>query len=179
MVQMGRFYGFPVYVNAGLTDAKTLDLQAGAEKAATLTLAALAGAELFGHAGICGTDHGASLEWLVADDELMAYVKRLVRGFEVSPETLAAEVVKAVGPSGNYLAEAHTVAHYRRELWAPGPAWTRQGYPSWREGGRHSMGDRLRQCARQLLESHRVAPLDAGLERELDRMVACAQWELK
>ncbi len=178
MVQMGRFYGFPVYINVGLTDAKTLDLQAGIEKGATLALGALARAELFGHAGICGTDHGASLEWLVADDELMSYVKRLVRGFEVTPETLAAELVKSVGPGGNYLAEAHTVAHYRSELWAPGPAWTRQGYPSWHEAGRHNMGDRLRQRVRQLLESHRVEPLDPALERELDRIAACAQKEL-
>ena len=75
MVQMGRFYGFPVYINVGLTDAKTLDVQAGIEKGATLMIGALAGADTFGHTGICGTDHGASLEWLVADDETMAYVK--------------------------------------------------------------------------------------------------------
>ncbi len=80
MVQMGRFYGFPVYVNTNLTDAKLLDVQAGTEKAATLLLAALAGADMFGHAGICGADHAGSLAWLMADNEVMAYVKRVAAG---------------------------------------------------------------------------------------------------
>ena len=80
MVQMGKFYGLPVYINVGLTDAKLLDAQAGTEKAATLVLGALAGADMFGHAGICGTDHAGSLAWLMADNEIMAYVKRITRG---------------------------------------------------------------------------------------------------
>lgn len=178
MVQMGRFYGFPVYINVGLTDAKTLDAQAGIEKGNTLLLGVLAGAELFGHAGICGTDHGASLEWLVADDEAMAYVKRIARGFEVTPQTLAADVVKAVGPGGNFLAEAHTVANYRRELWTPNAVWTRQTWPAWEAGGCHTWGDRARQRAREILAKHQVEPLEAALAGELDRIVACAQREL-
>ncbi|MDH4239442.1 MAG: trimethylamine methyltransferase family protein, partial [Phycisphaerae bacterium] len=91
-VQMGRFYGFPVYINVGLTDAKVPDVQAGIEKGSSMMLGALAGADTFGHAGICGTDHGASLIWLAIDDELMAYVKRVVRGFDINEETVATEV---------------------------------------------------------------------------------------
>jgi trimethylamine---corrinoid protein Co-methyltransferase len=178
MVQLGHFYGLPVYINVGLTDSKRLDGQAGIEKGTTLTLGALAGGELFGHAGICGTDHGASLEWLVADDELMSYVKRIVRGFEVTPELLAPEVVHTVGPGGNFLAEPHTVAHYRQELWMPGAVWTRQAYPSWETSGQSTMGDRIRARVREILAQHQVDPLDAALARELDRIAACARREL-
>jgi len=178
MVQMGRFYGWPVYINVGLTDAKTLDAQAGIEKGATLILGALAGGELFGHAGVCGTDHGASLEWLVADDEAMSYAKRIARGFDVMPDTLATDVVQAVGPAGNYLAEAHTAAHFRKELWLPGAVWTRQAWPSWEEGGRRTLGDRARQRVRDILAKHQVPPLDDALSRELDRITACAEREL-
>ncbi len=178
MVQMGRFYGFPVYINVGLTDAKTLDVQAGIEKGATLMIGALAGADTFGHTGICGTDHGASLEWLVADDETMAYVKRIVRGFEVTPEKLAAALVHAVGPGGNYLAEDHTVAHYRQELWMPNAAWTREAYATWEAGGRRTMGERLRARVKDILAKHKVEPLDEALTRELDRIAEAAKREL-
>jgi trimethylamine--corrinoid protein Co-methyltransferase len=178
MAQMGRFYGFPVYINVGLTDAKSLDAQAGLEKGATLLLGALAGGELFGHAGICGTDHGASLEWLVVDDEAMAYVQRVVRGFDVAPETLATATVKAVGPGGNYLAEPHTLAHYRRELWLPDSIWTRQPYATWNATGRMTMAERARQRVTEILARHEVEPLDEALARELDRIAACAQREL-
>ena len=178
MVEMGRFYGFPVYINVGLTDSKLLDAQAGAEKGMTLALGVLAGGEMFGHAGICGTDHGASLEWLAADDEIMAYVKRLTRGFQITEDTLAANVIKEVGPGGNYLAESHTRAHFRKELWFPGLAWTRQSYAAWAENGKLSMADRLHQKVDDILKHHVVAPLDDSLLKEIERIAACAQKEL-
>jgi len=179
MVQMGKFYGLPVYINVGLTDAKLLDAQAGIEKAATLTLGALAGADMFGHAGICGTDHAGSLAWLMADNEIMAYVKRITRGFEINPETLATDVIRAVGPAGSFLAEAHTVEHFRQELWPPGPAWTRQGFSEWERTGRTSMRDRMVSEVLHVLSRHQAPPIDDALAREIDRIVVCAEGELR
>ena len=178
MTQLGGFYGWPVYINVGLTDAKLLDAQAGMEKAATLVLGALAGAELFGHAGICGTDHGASLEWLVADDELMAYVKRIVRGFPVDQGRIGTDVVHAVGPCGSFLMEQHTLDHFRQELWIPDPVWTRDVRATWENKGRQSVVERIGERVRELLTTHRVEPLEEGLDRELDRIVEAAKREL-
>jgi len=178
MVQMGRFYGFPVYINVGLTDAKTLDVQGGIEKGTTMILGALAGADTFGHAGICGADHGANLAWLVLDNELMHYVKRIVKGFEVTDKTLANDVVSAVGPKGSYLAEDHTVEHFRNELWLPGTAWTRQTWDLWSQEGRRSMADRIQNEVEDLLATHHVAPLDKALAKEVDVIVECAKREL-
>ena len=178
MVEVARSYGFPVYVNVGLTDAKVPDVQAGIEKGASLALGVLAGADTFGHAGICGTDHGASLLWLFVDDELMAYVKRVARGFEVTPDTLATEVVHAVGPGGHYLAEDHTVRHFRQEIWFPGPAWTRQAWDGWEDQGRTSMGERAAAEVRRILATHQPEPMDEALVREVDRIVEAARREL-
>lgn len=178
MTQMGHSYGLPVYINVGLTDAKLLDVQAGVEKAASLVLGVLAGADLFGHAGICGTDHGASLEWLVADDELMAYAKRIVRGFSVDADKLAADVVQSVGPCGSFLTEDHTVRHFRHELWIPHPMWTRDVWAVWENKGRQTMADRMRDRVQELLAAQHVEPLEEGLSGELDRIVAAAAREL-
>ena len=178
MAQLGHSLGFPVYVNVGLTDAKTLDAQAGMEKSASLMLGVLAGADLVGHAGICGTDHGASLEWLVCDDELMGFARRVARGFAVTPETLAAEVIQSVGPGGSYLAEEHTVKHFRSELWIPGAAWTRQGWNGWKDSGGHAMAWRAASRARELLAKHQVPPLDPALAAEIEQIVACARNEI-
>jgi trimethylamine--corrinoid protein Co-methyltransferase len=175
MVQIARSYGLPVYINVGLTDAKLPDAQAGAEKAATLLLGVLAGADTFGHAGICGTDHAGSLLWLAFDDEVMSYLKRMRRGFVVDRDHLATGVVHAVGPAGNFLAEEHTVRYFRDEMWLPGPAWTRQTYDLWHSGGGTSFADRLRGRVQDILAAHRSAPLEAALAREIDRIVASAQ----
>lgn len=177
-VQMGRFYGFPVYINVGLTDAKVPDVQAGIEKGSSMMLGVLAGADTFGHAGICGTDHGASLTWLFIDDELMAYVKRVLRGFEVNTDTVATQVVDTVGPAGSYLAEEHTVKHFRNELWLPGPVWTRAAWDIWEKEGASSMHERALENVEQILATHKVEPMDEALVREIDHIVECAKQEL-
>ena len=178
MVQIAHSYGFPAYVNVGLTDAKLPDAQAGIEKAATLLPAVLAGADTFGHCGICGTDHAGGLIWLALDDELMNYVKRITRGFAVDEDHLATGVIHTVGPAGNFLAEEHTVRHFREELWLPSPAWTRQAYDVWHADGDTSIADRLRRHVEDVLAKHQPEPLSDALTREVDRIVACAQQEL-
>jgi trimethylamine--corrinoid protein Co-methyltransferase len=177
MVQMARYYGFPVYVNVCLTDAKVPDAQAGVEKGTSLLLAVLAGADTFGHCGICGTDHAGSLVWLVLDHEIMEFVKRIARGFEVNSDMVATDVVNKVGPGGNFLVEEHTVSHFRKELWLAGSAWTRQNWDGWADSGKLSMADRLREQVKQILSSHEPEPLEVELAREVDSIVKAAKQE--
>lgn len=75
ITQIGKYYGFPIHVNIGLTDSKLPDAQSGIEKAATMLMGALAGAELSGHLGISGADMGACFEQLVIDNELAGMCK--------------------------------------------------------------------------------------------------------
>ena len=44
---------------------------------------------------------------------------RLARGIEVDDETLALDLIRSINHSGNYLAEPHTVAHFRSEHYQP------------------------------------------------------------
>jgi len=178
MVQMARHYGFPVYINVGLTDAKVPDAQAGVEKGASLLAGALAGADTFGHCGICGTDHAGSLVWLYLDNEVMEYVKRIVRGFEVNADTLATEVVRQVGPGSNFLAEEHTVEHFRKELWLPGAVWTRESWDAWAAGGKRSMAERIKDEVKRILGSHKPEPLEAETAKQVDLIVETAKREL-
>jgi trimethylamine--corrinoid protein Co-methyltransferase len=108
----------------------------------------------------------------------MDYVKRIARGFEVNISTLAADVVKAVGPGGNFLAEQHTIEHFRRELWLPGTAWTRQSFAAWESEGRTSIADRALREVNRILTTHKHQPIDETLARELDRIVDSARSEL-
>ena len=178
MVQMARHYGFPAYINVGLTDAKVPDAQAGVEKGTSLLAGALAGADTFGHCGICGTDHAGSLVWLYLDNEVMEYVRRIVRGFEVNADTLATEVVRQVGPGGNFLAEEHTVEHFRKELWLPGTAWTRESWDAWASGGKRSMAERIKDEVKRILDSHKPEPLQPETAKQVDSIVKAAKREL-
>jgi trimethylamine--corrinoid protein Co-methyltransferase len=178
MTEVGKHYGFPVYINVNLTDAKCLDVQAGMEKINGLVTGMMAGADLFGHAGIVGTDHGGNLLWLVIDDEAASFAKRIVRGFTVNTETLAKSVIADVGPKGHFLEHDHTLKHFRSELWIPTSAWTREVYSEWAEGDFLSMGDRAQAQAERLLETHEPEPLAPDLTREIERIVDAARREL-
>lgn len=177
MAQVAQHYGLPCYVNVGLSDSKQVDAQSGLERGMTLLIAALAGADTFGHAGIAGADQAASLEQLIVDDAMAAYVKRILRGFAVNEETIALEVIKRVGIGGNFLADRHTVTHFRRELWSP-DLFDRRDWQSWWEAGAKTMVQRAREKKQRILSQHSPEPIDPALAREIDGIVAAARREL-
>jgi trimethylamine--corrinoid protein Co-methyltransferase len=174
MAQMGRRYGLPAYVNVGLTDSKLPDAQAGMEAGVTLAFGMLAGADIFGHFGICGADQGASLPMLLLQHELAAYLDRALRGIAVGDDQLGLDALSAVGHDGTFLAEPHTVRHFRRELWFP-KLLDRQYWSNWMDQGHSDMHARLVAEKDRLLSTHHPAPLDPALDRELARIVAAAQ----
>jgi trimethylamine--corrinoid protein Co-methyltransferase len=178
MAQIGQHYNLPVYINVNLTDAKTLDVQAGMEKMGSFILGILSGADLFGHCGILGTDHGVSLPWLVIDNEAMHYARRVLRGFSVNDRSLAEAVIAETGPGGNYLAAEHTVRNFRKELWLPDELWMRNSYEGWLEAGSVGMAERAISKVDQILVNHQVEPLDPRLVREIDRITKLAMQEL-
>lgn len=174
MTQMGKRYGLPVYVNVGLTDSKLPDAQAGMEAGMTLICGALAGADIFGHLGICGVDQAASLTMLLMQHEIIGYVERFLRGFEVDDETLGLDVVRKVGHDGSFLAEDHTVRHFREELWFP-QLLDRQFWANWMESGGRDMHQRCIEAKEAALRDHRPEPLSPEAEREIERIVAAAR----
>jgi trimethylamine--corrinoid protein Co-methyltransferase len=127
--------------------------------------------------GICGADQGASLEQLIVDNEMAAYVKRVLRGFAVNEETLAQDVIKRIGIGGNYLADAHTVTHFRQELWFP-EGFDRRSWEEWWDDGAPSMVDWARGRKETILVQHRPKLIEAQLALEIDRIVDIAGREL-
>ncbi len=178
MAQMGRSYELPVYININLTDAKVLDAQSGMEKMGSLMIGMLAGADLIGHGGIVGTDHGGSLIWLVIDNEAVSYIKRVLRGFEINEENLADTIISEIGPGGNFLAHEHTVKHFRKELWLPSNRWIRDNFDNWVTTGGASMQDRAVDHVHQILNQSPVEKIEPPLMREINRIVETAKKEL-
>jgi trimethylamine--corrinoid protein Co-methyltransferase len=177
MTQMARHYGFPVYVNAGLSDSKRVDAQSGLERGMTLLMGALAGADTFGHMGILGADQAGSLDQLIVDNEIAAYVKRVLRGFSVDAETLAVDVIRDVGIGGNFLGDKHTYKHFLQELWFP-RAFDRRRWDDWWGDGAPSMVDWAHERKSQILSEHHPPAPEPGLVRELDEIVAAARRDL-
>ena len=177
MTQMAKYYELSVYINVGLTDSKIPDAQGGLEAGLSLLSGVLAGADIFGHMGICGVDQAASLSVLLMQHEIISYIERIMRGFEVNEETTASEVIRSVGPGGNYLAHEHTLRHFREELWFP-TLLDRNFYEQWDASGRSRMEDRIQQQLETIIDNHQAEPVSPEVEREIERITAAAQKEL-
>jgi trimethylamine--corrinoid protein Co-methyltransferase len=169
--QLARHYGLPSRSGGALTDASSPDAQAGFESMLSLLTTVNCGVDLVLHAaGILSSYLAFSYEKFVLDDEMCGIVRRFRRGFAVTPETIAYDVIAQVGAGGNYLMEMHTVKRCRTEFWQPSLC-DRSGLEAWMTGGQQSAVDRARQRWQKLLMEHEDPPLDGTTAHQLQAFV--------
>ncbi len=173
---MARHYRLPMFHFAGCSDAKTFDQQASLEGALWIMLAALNGGNLVHDMGYIDNGLTTSYQQLVVMDEVVGLVARFMEGIEVSEETMAVDVIDQVGPAGNFLAEEHTLRHFRKN-WFP-TLLDRSNYTAWCENGKLTLGARAASRAKELLETHKPAPLPAEVAARLAAIVARAERRL-
>jgi len=115
--QISAYYsgGLPI-CPAFLTNALFPNAHAQVQRGAFATVAALNGARCFGWGGSLGIDSVFSPEQLIIDVEITRYLKHLVRGVAVTPETLGVELIKEIGPGGSFMMHDSTLDNYG-ELW--------------------------------------------------------------
>jgi trimethylamine--corrinoid protein Co-methyltransferase len=120
VAQMAQHFGLPLYSTGGTSDAKTMNVQAAYESAMSSLLVALSGANyIHDIAGLMEFDLTVSYEKLVVDNEILGMCQRVLRGIEVTDETLATDLLIAKGPGEAFMADRHTVDHMRDEFFVP------------------------------------------------------------
>jgi len=169
---LSEYYGCPCGVHGGKTDSCFLNEQTGAEKMGSMLLAVLAGASGIGTVGGIENAITFSPVQLVIDSEMARFVRRAVtKPFEVSAETLAADVIDRVGPGGHFLNETHTAGHFRDEMLLS-PLFATQ---TW--AGAHARPERFdtalraAEMARALWHEPEAPVLTDDQIREIDKVV--------
>jgi len=165
--QMAHFYDIPCRAVAGATEAKTYDIQCGIERQRSLQMVAMAGANYITCVGTTESTTAGGHELTVIDNELIGMLERGIRGIEVNENTLALDVIKNVGPDGNYLMEEHTQKHFRKEHFIP-KLCDRDKRDIWEKGGKRDMAIRAREEALKILADHEPRDIDPNVARELD-----------
>ncbi len=130
---------------------------------------ALSGENLIHDVGYVESGLTASWDAIVMCNEFIAAAKRVVDGFELSEEALALDVIDQVGPSGHYLTEPHTLAHFRRETWIP-ELVDRNNFQDWEKDGRTTLLDRVNRRVKEILETHEPKPMDDSLLKQLKEL---------
>jgi trimethylamine--corrinoid protein Co-methyltransferase len=174
LTEMARYVGLPVWSTAGCTDSKLNDEQAAVEGALSVLFAGLSGADLVHDVGFIEGALTGSLQMAAMCDESIGYVKRLLRGIEVTPETLGTGVIKEVGPGGHFLGTEHTLDYYKKESWFP-RLMDRTRWEEWQAAGSPTMGDRTQVMLNEILDTHQPAPLAPEVQKEIEAILAEAE----
>ncbi len=171
LVRLSQYYGLPSFTTAGCTDAHTFDQQAGMEAGFNLAVAGLAGGNLIHNLGYMGIGMISCLEHLLLCNEAVGAVKNLLRGIDVSEEHLALEQIEKVGPGGHYLAEEHTIKHFRNELYFP-ETLNRKNYDAWVLDGSKSYVEAANERVKKILKNHNPVSLSDEIASDISSAVS-------
>jgi trimethylamine--corrinoid protein Co-methyltransferase len=178
-VQIAHRYHLPVNVYGLSTNAHTLEIQNGYERALNAAIPALAGADELSGIGEMEAGVTGSLAQMVCDNEIVASIGRLRRGFAVNDDTLALEAIATVmDGSRSFLELRHTVRHLRAGEVLYTQLGERRPWEVWDQEGRDGMAERAQHEVERILATHQVPPLSEDQERELDAILARAEQDL-
>jgi trimethylamine--corrinoid protein Co-methyltransferase len=174
MADVSRYLDLPFMGTAGASESKVLDLQAAIESTVQVVFSGLSGAALIHDVGFLDCAGIGSLEMLVMNDEIIAMTRRLLRGIEISDDTLMLDLIDRVGPGGEFMSARETAKRCRAEIWNP-KLMDRQPWVNWELAGSQTMNDRIATRLREILATHKPLPLPAGAAQEIQAILEEAE----
>lgn len=156
----------PMYETAGCSDAKVFDEQAALEATINIATAGLVGGNMIHDVGYLDAGLTSSMELLVASDEIIDMVKRILRGIPVDDEAMALQVMDDIGPGGHFLEHDHTYYRFKDEIWRP-KLIDRQNWEGWNAAGAKRYGERAHERVIDILETETEPLLDEAMYKEL------------
>jgi trimethylamine--corrinoid protein Co-methyltransferase len=168
-VRLGHLLDLPVRAGGALTDAHVPDAQAGIESALALDVVLRQNVQFVLHAaGILSSFNCYSPEKFVIDDELISCLRLARRPILVDDDTLALDVMAAVGPGGSTLGTRHTRLHSRRE--ARASLMNRRLFHQWEGDGGLDLAHVASLAVAERLRAYEPPDdLDPLTRRQLDR----------
>ena len=172
MTEIYKWLGLLSSSAGGCTDAKVVDEQAASESVMSIYNNLMAGTNLIHQIGCLDGGLTGSLSSLVMCDEIIGMVKQIAKGIQVTDETLALDILKEVGPGGEFLSHDHTYDHWKE--WFRPTIIDRSNYEVWSDSGSKTYNDRLEPEVDRILESHAPEPLDENIVQEMKKIINLA-----
>jgi trimethylamine--corrinoid protein Co-methyltransferase len=172
IAELGRWYGIPTWGYAGCSDAKVMDEQAALEAMLSVLMAKFSGANLIHDVGYMESGLTTSYEMIVLTDELVAMADHIMKGIEVSDDTLMLDELDTVGPGGHFLDTEQTLKRFR-DFWFPG-LLDRKRREQWLEAGATTLGQRLNARVKEITKEHQPKPLEPDKKQQVREILAQA-----
>jgi trimethylamine--corrinoid protein Co-methyltransferase len=155
----------------GLTDAKVLDAQAGAETFGSALLAAMAGVNSVSGPGMLDFVLTFSLPKLVFDNEVCGQVLHFIREIEPREDLPTTDLVRELIENEHLITSPHTLKHWPQELYLTDPVFDRENREAWEKAGSMSLDQRAFDGVERRLASYVPIDTDPALDAELRRFV--------
>lgn len=177
--QLARRYHLPYRGSGTLNTSKAADAQAAYETQWTIWPAILAHTNFIFHAvGWVEGGLTVSYEKIIIDAESLAMFQHFLQGFAINDETLALDMMAAVGPGGHHFGTPHTQARFSTEFYQSFLA-DRLGYESWLAAGSLTAAQRANGLWKDVLAHYEQPPLDPSIQEALNDYVARRERELE
>ncbi|MFP3853207.1 MAG: trimethylamine methyltransferase family protein [Anaerolineales bacterium] len=171
--QITKWLGVPMYETAGCSDSKLFDEQAAMEATMNIATAALSGGNMIHDVGYLEQGLTSSPEMMVAADEIIDMVKRVLRGVKVDDAELGLDVMDQVGPGGHFLDHDHTYSRFKKDIWRP-KMIDRQNFENWELGGSKKYHERVNDRVLEILDAEPEPLMDEAMFKELKRICELA-----
>jgi trimethylamine--corrinoid protein Co-methyltransferase len=171
-VELAHDWGVPALAGIFGTDAQVPGWQSAGDAASSLLLLALAGAETGSGLGLLESCTLLYPEAMILDSDIYHRVRLEAGGLDTSREALALDVIRAVGPRGQYLRHPHTRQNLRKRSFSD---LSTQSSP---QGGYRDPLLVAREKAEWILQHHFPQPLEDGQQEELKRILTVAEKHL-
>jgi trimethylamine--corrinoid protein Co-methyltransferase len=110
-------------------------------------------------------------------NEIISYVKRIIRGFSMDREHLSIDAIREVGPGGTFLTHDQTVELCRSEHWRP-QMINRDNPEAWVAAGGKRYSEVVTEKTLEILASHQPKSLETETAKALDGIYRQAEANL-
>jgi trimethylamine--corrinoid protein Co-methyltransferase len=170
--QMAHFYKLPCHTTAPNSDNHAHDEQNAWEKTLSQLCAIAAGNDLIVNCGMFATGMTCSHEQLLMDEEISAMSRRIADGMLVNSDTIAADLIKQIGPRGEgYLMAEHTLRWLRSKEYLQPRLSVRGNRATWEAQGAKDTYQIARERVRKMAQAN-PQPLPAATQAKLDEIIA-------
>ncbi len=172
-VEIAHHWNMPAFGGAFGTDSSEVDSwQSATEVVIDPFLIGLSGCEFVTGMGLRETYTLLYPEAIILDDDIYHRARYALMNVEVEPESLAVDVIGAVGPGGHFLSQKHTRKHMRNAMQRS----ITQQLDS--EGNYRPVLEAARERFTWIYENHFPEPLDETVQKEINRILDSAGRDL-
>jgi len=168
LVQIYNHLKLPIVSDAGCSDSKIPDIQAGYEKGINIFQTANAGASLIHHsAGMLESMNAVAFEQFVIDNDINGMALRASKGIEINEETLAKKEIIKGQQVGNFLCSMHTIKNFRNQEFFDPKVAERNSRNIWEGKGSFDARQRAVAIVKDILDNYHPDPLGEELHKKI------------